>query len=137
MRITSVVALVSTVFLMGCQSPDGSVDWHRTAAAASRVAMAGGGFLVGGPAGATAGFTLGSGLFGEAEKKSSLFDFLDTRSARPTAPRRLAKGQMLARPSTKAANAAPAPRKPETEAPPPEVPAKTQAGHETADVLAI
>jgi hypothetical protein len=70
MRIGAVVPLISVVVLAGCQLPDGSVDWHRTALVAGRSVIAGGGLLLGGPTGAAAGLNIGSSLLGNTNNQS-------------------------------------------------------------------
>jgi hypothetical protein len=115
MRTASATALISVLLLAGCQTPNGGLDWRRMGNLATGTVMAGGGLLLGGPAGAAAGFGIGSNLFEVATRPSAGSD--SARQGRATFAQRPPKAQPSSPAAHVAARTAPAPPAPEADTP--------------------
>jgi hypothetical protein len=136
MRIWSVIAPISAILLGGCQSAGGSLDWHRAVLAVGRTAAAGGGLMLGGPAGAAAGLTIGSKLFDNTTVERLLAArsaprAVRPRMAQPSAPR------LSSRSGGPAPAASPAPQEAEKPKSPSTIPAATPGAHSKAETLDI
>jgi hypothetical protein len=136
MRTFSGLALASVVLIAGCQSTNGSVDWRRTAMVAGKTVVAGGGLLLGGPAGAAAGLEVGSGIFSESASGVRLFGSASARATRPRMAQPVAK-QPRPAPTDTPVIASPSPHEAETTTPAAIVPARTSVRYEEVESLGI
>lgn len=136
MRHAPVVTLMSAIFLAGCQTPDGSLDWRRMGNVAGTTVMAGGGLLLGGPAGAAAGFSIGSSLFDSTGRQVPATRTVNARQSYSSAAQRFAKTQSSAWASS-AAMASPKPQEPDTPKPAPTLPAATSSGAREVETIGI
>jgi hypothetical protein len=130
MRNAPVVTLMSAVFLAGCQASDGSLDWRRMGNVAGSTVMAAGGLLLGGPAGAAAGLTIGSNLFTNTGQQN-----LGTRAAYPrqmhsSNPQKVQRSGSV----DSAAIASPKPQEPDTPKPVPAADVATSGIHATETI---
>jgi hypothetical protein len=130
-----VVSLVSAVLLAGCQTSEGPLDWRRLGNVAGATVMAGGGLLLGGPAGAAAGLEIGSNLFARSGRQTPVTRYAGARERRSVSGARSAKPQQPV-PAESAEIAAAKPQEADAPKPVPFIPAAAHGG-KSAEMIGI
>jgi hypothetical protein len=137
MRHAPVVTFMSAIFLVGCHAPDGSLDWRRMGNVAGTTVMAGGGLLLGGPAGAAVGFGIGSSLFDSTGRQVPATRTVNGRQSYSSVAQRSAKTQSPAAASSAATASTTKPQETDTPKPAPTLPTATSPGPKEAETIGI